>query len=287
MIFSLNITFIFVHGFMCQVYQKRDLLLAIFNSAFPSRDDICEMCDEKVGEELYKSLKGKRYLIIMDDIWNSEPWDDLKLNFPNDSNGSRILFTTRHENIWFGAAVPSSTVGDHDCELGLKIVVSSVVVEWQQCCPLELMEIGKQIAKKCEGLPLANVVISGLLAKQDKTLELWKHVAESIHSYTVSDPEQYMHTLELSYNVLPRYLKACFLYLGAFMEDYEIPVWKLIWLWAAEGFICQNEQKTLEEVAEDYLINLMDRSLVIVSKKSSSGEIKAFYVHDLLRDLCI
>ncbi|XP_059649742.1 late blight resistance protein R1-A-like [Cornus florida] len=270
--------------YVSQVYQKKDLLLAILSSAFQSRDYICETHDKILGADLYRLLKGKRYLIVMDDIWNSEPLKDLKIYLPNDNNGSRILFTTRHENV---------AVAFHAKPHHLRFLNEDE--SWdllrlktfrKESCPLELMEIGKQIARKCRGLPLAIVAISGLLAKQDKTLERWKHVAESVSSYMVSDPEQYMHTLELSYNVLPYYLKACFLYLGAFTE-YEIPVQKLIWLWVAEGFIWQNEQKTLEEVAEDYLMDLIDRSLVIVSKKRSNGEIKACCVHDLMRDLCL
>ncbi|XP_059650662.1 putative late blight resistance protein homolog R1A-10 [Cornus florida] len=154
-------------------------------------------------------------------------------------------------------------------------------------CPIDLIEIGKEIAKKCGGLPLAIVVISGLLAKKDETEEWWKHVSGSVGSYIISDPEQYMDTLALSYNHLPQHLKPCFLYFGAIPEDYEIPVRQLISLCVAEGFIRQNEQKSLEEVAEDYLMDLIDRSLTIVSKRRSDGGIKACCVHDLLHDLCL
>ncbi|XP_059649741.1 putative late blight resistance protein homolog R1B-17 [Cornus florida] len=290
--------------YVSQVYKKEVLLHAVFSSAFQSRDDVRNLSDEKLtgedlgkkklteeeyneklGEKLYKRLKGNRYLIIMDDIWNSEPWNDLKRYFPNDSNGSRILFTTRHEDVAVALhAKPHRLRFLNEDESWDLLRLKTFLKE---SCPLNLMEIGKKIARKTRGLPLAIVVISGLLAKQDKTLEWWKHVAKSVSSYMVSDPEQYMHTLELSYNHLPHYLKPCFLYLGAFIEDHEIPVQKLIWLWVAEGFIWKNEQKTLEEVAVNYLMDLIDRSLVIVSKKRSNGEIKACRVHDLLRDLCL
>ncbi|KAL7181043.1 hypothetical protein ACSBR1_039992 [Camellia fascicularis] len=128
-------------------------------------------------------------------------------------------------------------------------------------CPPQLIEIGKQIMKRCEGLPLAIVVIAGLLAKNIKTQESWKKVVQSVSSYIVSDPNQYLDTLALSYNHLPRHLKPCFLYLGAFPEDQEISVQRLIWLWITEGFIQKIEQKSLEEVAEGYLMDLIQRSL--------------------------
>lgn len=96
-----------------------------------------------------------------------------------------------------------------------------------------------------------------------------------------------MDTLALSYNHLLLHLKPCFLYLGAFREDSEIAVRKLIWLWVAEGFIRPEGQKCLEDVAEECLINLIDRSLVIVSQRRINGGIKSCRIYDLLRKLCL
>ncbi|KAJ9549683.1 hypothetical protein OSB04_022226 [Centaurea solstitialis] len=149
-------------------------------------------------------------------------------------------------------------------------------------CPEPLEKTGKQIAERCRGLPLAILVISGLLAKTEKTVEWWTRVLNSIGSYLIDDPEQYMSTLELSYNHLPQHLKSCFLYLGAFPEDLEIDVWKLLWLWVAEGFV----KPAMENIAEQYLIDLVERSLVIVERKRLDGGIKVCRVHDLLHDLC-
>ncbi|XP_028123901.1 late blight resistance protein R1-A-like [Camellia sinensis] len=88
--------------------------------------------------------------------------------------------------------------------------------------------------KKCKGLPLVVVVITGLLANK-KTW--WKQISQSVSSYIVSDPNQYLDTLALSYNHLLHHLKPCFLYLVAFPKDQEISVQRLLWLWIAEGFI--------------------------------------------------
>ncbi|XP_076882246.1 putative late blight resistance protein homolog R1B-23 [Bidens hawaiensis] len=96
-----------------------------------------------------------------------------------------------------------------------------------------------------------------------------------------------MDTLALSYNHLPSHLRPCFLYLGVFPGDCDIPVHKLIRLWVAQGFIDETGSKSLEDVAEDYLMDLLGRSLVTVSEKGDDGEIKACHVHDLLRSLCM
>ncbi|KAD4982087.1 hypothetical protein E3N88_18758 [Mikania micrantha] len=94
-------------------------------------------------------------------------------------------------------------------------------------------------------------------------------------------------TLALSLDHLPQHLRDCYLYVGGFPEDCKIPVRRLIWLWIAEGFIHEDGQKPLEEVAEDYLMDLVDRNLLIVAKRRPNGAVKACRIHDLLRELCL
>ncbi|KAL0436766.1 UNVERIFIED_CONTAM: putative late blight resistance proteinR1A-10 [Sesamum radiatum] len=96
-----------------------------------------------------------------------------------------------------------------------------------------------------------------------------------------------MNILALSYDYLPSFLKACFLYMGAFPKDYEIPVSRLIWLWIAEGFVLPVRSKGLEDVANDYLEDLVNRNLILVGKRRLNGRIKSCRIHDLLRDLCM
>ncbi|XP_019154320.1 PREDICTED: putative disease resistance RPP13-like protein 3 [Ipomoea nil] len=112
----------------------------------------------------------------------------------------------------------------------------------------------------------------------------WKNVAESVIGDSI---EACSSVLSLSYNQLPHPSKACFLYFGVFPEDYEIPVKKLVKLWAAEGFLEAVNNKNLEEVATECLQDLVDRSLVLVGKQSYNGKIKTIRMHDLLRDLCL
>ncbi|CAH1421598.1 unnamed protein product [Lactuca virosa] len=231
--------------------------------------------------------EGSKYLVIFDDIWDDSHWKELKQYFPDDRNGSRILLTTRNSNLG------STTAHSH--RLRLRTARESwrilqMMVFKNGKCPWRLYDIGKQISRKCCGLPLAVSITAGLL-RGKWTRASWKEVAESLSNYIVNDPNQYMDTLALSYNHLPPHLRPCFLYLGAFPGDCDIPVHKLIWLWVAQGFIHQtgsgSGSKTLEDVAEGYLMDLLGRSLVIVSKKGVDGQIKACHVHDLLRSLCL
>ena len=153
----------------------------------------------------------------------------------------------------------------------------------------------------CAGLPLAITVLAGLLARK-VTVEEWKTVYENVDVYirrgTNLDQEykgdqEYagaLRVLALSYDDLPYRLKLCFLYLGHFPEDYEIPVKRLAQLWIAEGFISSGSQRhgsveVLEDVAYACLIELVERCMVQVGTFGSTKKIKTCHLHDLMRDL--
>ncbi|KAG8383915.1 hypothetical protein BUALT_Bualt04G0063700 [Buddleja alternifolia] len=246
---------------------------------------ILDMEEEILAERVYKSLKGRRYLIAMDDIWSLDVWDDLHRCFPDDGNGSRILFTSRNRD----AAPPNSiiqelpTLSNEQCwELLQKKVFGN------EMCPSQLLDIGNQVAASCGGLPLAVVVVAGILSTMDRERITWENVGGSLSSYIFAEGNNSTTLiLELSYKHLADYLKPCFLYFGAFANEKEIPVRKLERLWIAEGFICKEEGKSVESVAEEYLMELIGKSLVIVTGRRSDGGVKYCVIHDLLRDLCL
>ncbi|XP_015160039.1 putative late blight resistance protein homolog R1B-12 isoform X4 [Solanum tuberosum] len=154
-------------------------------------------------------------------------------------------------------------------------------------CPPLLEETGKHIVQQCQGLPLSVVVVAGLLGKMDPTHDNWKKVEENLNSFFGTVSERCQSILSLSYNYLPQYLKACFLYVGGFPEDREINVSKLIRLWIAEQFVKARNNKRLEVVAEEYLEELIDRSLILTGKQRANGRIETCKIHDLFRQLCL
>lgn len=274
--------------YVSQTYRKRDLLLEMLGHIMDITDSILEMSDDDLDIELYRCLKRKRYLIVMDDIWSIEAWYDLERIFPNDENGSRILITSR---------LPDVALKIKADRIPHPLRLLSHDESWEllqtklfkgKDCPIELVTVGSQIAKSCQGLPLAIVAISGILERTEMTLDSWQKVSESLYSRIASDPQtSCMEILKLSYEHLPNYLKPCFLYLGAFLENKEIPVRKLTRLWIAEGFIRSTGLEGVEDLAEEYLRDLIGRSLVIALKSRSNGGIKTCCVHDMLHTLCL
>ncbi|XP_073036688.1 putative late blight resistance protein homolog R1A-10 [Primulina eburnea] len=264
-----------------QSYSIRDIMSSILDSMNKSSKG------DQLGLDVYQNLKGRRYLMVIDDIWDTSAWDDLKMMFPDDETGSRIVLTTRIADV-AAYASPSGTLhqigllnNDHSWELLCAKVFGD------DTCPLNLQEIGKTIAQNCGGLPLSIVVIGGLLSKLEMTQEVWQSVAENVTSFVFSSDDRCSAILRLSYNYLPQYLKACFLYIGIFPKNQELSVSKLTMMWVAEGFLGQAHGRSLEELAERCVDDLLDRSLILKSRKNSEGKIKAFRIHDLLLDFCI
>ncbi|XP_019235149.1 PREDICTED: putative late blight resistance protein homolog R1B-16 [Nicotiana attenuata] len=217
-----------------QVYTRKDLLLSILSDATHEPIDLSKEGESELASRLKQTLMRRRYLLIIDDVWEKDAWNDLRLCFPDD-NGSRIILTTR---LWEVSLYAARYTDPHDLRLFNNDESWSLLqrkVFGEENCPEELKQVGQEIAKKCKGLPLSVVLVAGLLAR---------------------------------------------------MEDREILVSKLTRLWIAEDFIEDDDDKDLEDIAEDYFEDLIRRNLVIVTKKRSIGKIKACRVHDLVLDFC-
>ncbi|EYU33209.1 hypothetical protein MIMGU_mgv1a025298mg, partial [Erythranthe guttata] len=228
-------------------------------------------------EKMYKSLKGRRYLIVMDDMWNTKAWDDVRGIFPDDDNGNVAFYVDSSSELHEMCFMDE----DESWNLLRQKVFGN------QDCPSELEDIGKKIAKGCGGLPLAIVVIGGLLRTLSKTQASWRQIAENVNSIVATQDGEFEEVLSLSYTHLPHHLRPCFLYMGGFPEDYEIHVSKLIRLWVAEGYLETNVCERTEEMAEEYFVDLVKRSLVLATSWKSNGKIKTCSMHDLMRDLCV
>ncbi|XP_047962183.1 putative late blight resistance protein homolog R1A-10 [Salvia hispanica] len=225
------------------------------------------MDEKELVVELHKLLWGRRYLIILDDMWSIDVWDKLKFSFPDCGNGSRILVTTRMSNL-----AAHLTNSYNIFKIGFLDEVSSwtlfsVTIFGEQSVPTQLVKIGKKIVKKCNGLPLAIAVIGGLMAKSDATLEYWVYIEENLSSKVNSENNDYcLRILKLGYNQLPVHLKPCFLYMGLFKEDRVIRASEIVELWNSEGFLKPVGNTSLTTIAKEYLKELVDRNLILVHK---------------------
>ncbi|XP_060172236.1 putative late blight resistance protein homolog R1B-23 isoform X1 [Lycium barbarum] len=284
-----------------QEYLTRDLWLGILSCIsqlknevqdetyrLAVRDEINESSDDQLMHMIYKKLMRRRYLVIMDDIWSKDIWDLMTRIFPDDNNGSRIILTSRHKEVAEHADPDSNP---HEMSLlntdNSWKLLHDKVFGVEHACPPELEDIGKQVAQKCQGLPLALLVVAGHLSKISRTRECWDDVAKTISKIVASEPDKCLGVLGMSYSYLPNHLKACFLSMGAFPEDFEVSTERLIQLWVAEGILRNERLKSLEETGKQSLEDLISRNLIIVRKRRFNGEMKTCGIHDLVRDLIL
>ncbi|PON70695.1 NB-ARC domain, LRR domain containing protein [Trema orientale] len=283
--------------FISQQFVPRDVLYEILTQVGREneREISGNLKDHHLIVRVRACLKGKRYLVVLDDVWRTEAWNSIKSAFPKGKKGSKVLFTTRNKEValsanpWSSLVEPSFLTFEESWELLRRKAFPRYVVS--KCgSPLEFEKLGKEMVKNCGGLPLAIVVLGGLLSTKN-SLEGWEKVLRDVSS-RVSRQCGVEEILALSYNDLPYYLKPCFLYIGSFPEDLEIPKRKLIRLWIAEGFVptpSEGEvEETMEDIAEQYLGELIDRCMVQVNKMDYTGMgVKTCRMHDLMREFCV
>ncbi|KAL2337129.1 hypothetical protein Fmac_011575 [Flemingia macrophylla] len=234
--------------------------------------------------ELKQRLMGKKFLLVLDDVWNESfsSWDALKVPFIFGSTGSRILVTTRTKKV---ASVMNSSellhlkpLENEDC---WKLFVNFAFHDKDTSKYPNIVSVGSTIVEKCGGLPLAIKTLANSLRAKFSHHE-WVKILESDMWHLSEDDSSINPALRLSYHNLPSYLKRCFAYCSIFPKGYEFDSNQLIKLWMAEGLLsfCQIN-KSEEELGSEFFNDLVARSFF----QQSRGRGSHFTMHDLLNDL--
>ncbi|XP_078159336.1 putative disease resistance RPP13-like protein 3 isoform X2 [Carex rostrata] len=275
-----------------QTYNLNELLKEILYKVKPDmKKKVPPVTDRDLPVKLKKYfLKGKRYLIILDDVWDINLWGQLKKALPDMYNASRVIITTRSLDV---AKVADCNTKPYKLRYlsdneGLALLFINAFQQQVQPekYPAHLLDVAKRLTKRCGGLPLALIVLGGILTRRERTYPDWNTLYETIDWHD-KDGIQCSQILASSYEDLPRYLKDCFLYFSAFPEDYKISGVHITRMWMAEGFVPKDGAGTIEYRAEKCLEELVQRCLIQVTKKSWNGYCKYCSIHDLLRDLAI
>ncbi|XP_059318183.1 putative late blight resistance protein homolog R1A-3 isoform X2 [Lycium ferocissimum] len=268
-----------------QNYKLREVYLNVLKGLKKRVDGYQIMGADGLAWEIRGNIaKGGKCLIVLDDIWEPQVVEDVKKVFPKNNKGHRILMTTRQQNVALFANTDPHQLKFLEEEESFELLERRVFGKGN--CPAELEEVGKIIAGKCSGVPLAIVVIAGGLRGHPNQID-WLRVERDVVLHLYGDNhESCLKLVELSYNCLPKEMKTCFLYCGVFPRGFDILSWKLIRLWIAEGLIKPQQTYTLEETAEFYLNDLVNRNLVILTQKRSNGQLKTCRLHDMLHQFC-
>jgi len=249
----------------------------------------CKLSDLNALQlELTDRMKGKRFLIVLDDVWieDCDNWCSLTKPFLSGISGSKVLVTTRNENV--AAIVPLRTVkvyhldklSNEDCWLVFANHAFPLPEASEKRGTLE--KIGKEIVKKCNGLPLAAQSLGGMLRRKEAIRD-WNNVLESDIWELPESQCKIIPALRISYHYLPPQLKRCFVYCSLYPKDCQFKKDELIQLWMAEDLVkAAKKGKTLEEVGQEYFDDLVSRCF-FQSTSRSCGDY--FVMHDLIHDL--
>lgn len=270
--------------YVSQSYQRKEVFLRILRAVTQVTSDTYTMSDDMLAEMIQEQLRNRKYFFIMDDVCTRDAWDDIKIAFPYNDRSSRVLITSRNRSVALHANPRIQPYDLHFLTTDESRKLLRRKVFGEESCPFHLEEYESVIIQKCGGLPQAIVGTAGILINHSTASYWWRKVSETVNDSGSGD--QSNDVLTLSYNNLPFHLKPCFLYLGVFPEDYEISAWKLMQLWISEGFIESDGEPSKEEVAENYLHDLVDRDLVTMGQRRSDGRIKTCRIRSSVRDFC-
>ncbi|KAG2299934.1 hypothetical protein Bca52824_036406 [Brassica carinata] len=284
--------------FVSQECRQKHVWRGILQSLKPKNEEqrIGEMTVSGLQDELFKLLETQRCLIVLDDLWNTSAWELIKPAIPH-KTGSKILLTSRNESVGLHPDIrrvmfrPRFLTDEDSWEVFQKIaLIERKDIEFQVD---DLTEEIQQMLKQCGGLPLAVKTLGGLLATK-RTASEWRKVHNNIRSHIAGESGSIgtsliFNVISLSYEDLPSHLKHCFLYLAHFPEDHEIQTETLFNYWVAEGIvIVSSEETTIVDVAEDYLEELVKRSMVLVGKRNVvTSRIESCRLHDVVREVCL
>ncbi|KMT06939.1 hypothetical protein BVRB_6g152760 [Beta vulgaris subsp. vulgaris] len=260
-----------------QSYKPADILLKILEE-FGVPENVQH--DVKTSQDILSASAMLRnymvqnnnlsYIVVLDDVWDCDLLKCIDVALPSNQEGSRILMTTRNKKVakyWksslYGNDYVAKRLSEEDAwELFCKRLFNN-----NNYPDRALEEVSREILAKCAGLPLVILAVAGLLATKKKSISVWKTVRDNLgHEYKKSHSSSYEDTKKImlySYHDLPYNLKACFLYFGMFPEDHDIEVSKLVRSWVAEALAKSEGAYTPEEVAEDYVKDLIERGLVM------------------------
>ncbi|KAH0715596.1 hypothetical protein KY284_008501 [Solanum tuberosum] len=229
--------------------------------------------------KLKESLKGKKFLVVLDDVWNDNynEWDDLRNLFVQGDLGSKIIVTTRKENVALMMGSGPINVGTLSSEVSWALFKRHSLENRDPEEHAKFEEVGRKIADKCKGLPLALKALAGILRCKSEVNEWTDNLRSEIWELP-SCLNGILPALMLSYNDLPAHLKQCFAYCAIYPKDYPFCKDQVIHLWIANGLVQQFHS------GNQYFLELRSRSLfewVPVSERKPEG----FLMHDLVNDL--
>ena len=247
--------------------------------------------EDRKAKEIRRVLKTKKFVLLLDDIW--EPLDLVRVGIPpvGDGNESKIVFTTRSADVCRGmAAQKSIKVECLEWKEALSLFQAKVGEDTLNSHP-DIPKLAEMVAKECKGLPLALIVIARAMASA-KTPEEWERNLQKLRLYpkdVAGTENDLFSVLAFSYDYLPdEATKSCFLYCSLFPEDDQIPPEHLIQLWIGEGFLDEYDDIQESRNQGGKIIQMLKHACLLeVGTGPFSIDGEYLKMHDVIRDMAL
>ncbi|KAK1364433.1 putative disease resistance protein RGA3 [Heracleum sosnowskyi] len=264
--------------------------MKILNQMVVSLTSMPSVLDNAEGliKDLQEKLKGEKFLLVLDDVWNEKPaeWEKLRnsLLAVGVATGSSILVTTRKQEV----------IDAMRCSDPYRVQKLSEADSWELFKHRAFTDggvseteafadLGRRMVKRCGGLPLAIKTLGGLLYSK-KTEQEWSWIQNS----EIWKLEGALSSLRLSYDNLPySSLKRCFAYCSIIPKDSHIFKDQLIQIWMALGFLSGDGGVLMEDIGNQYFDILLWNCLLQDVERDEYGDIYKCKMHDLVHDLAL
>ncbi|KAJ6376035.1 hypothetical protein OIU77_000911 [Salix suchowensis] len=273
-------------------FDMRLLVEKIVNSATGGGgvgEDYGKMEMDELQEVLRESLEDKKFLLVLDDLWNENPakWDELKDFLRAGAGGSMILGTTRGNRVasMVGTMPTYNLPGlpHDDC---LALFVNYAFQKEQEKQYPNLLKIGEEIVRKCGGVPLAVRTLAGQLFSNTDEQE-WVRIKDTELWKTEQKGNDILPALRVSYEQLPSDLKRCFAYCSLFPKNYEFNDYELTQFWMAHGLLrSSNGCSQLEEDIGFGYLKELEYGCFLQDFRDQYGSLQ-FKMHDVMHDLAL
>eukprot|EP00261_Vitis_vinifera_P016165 XP_010644907.2 PREDICTED: putative disease resistance protein RGA4 isoform X1 [Vitis vinifera] len=244
---------------------------------------------ETMKTKLHEKISQKRYLLVLDDVWNQNPqqWDHVRTLLMVGAIGSKIVVTTRKPRV-------ASLMGDYfpinlkglDENDSWRLFSKITFKDGEKDVHTNITQIGKEIAKMCKGVPLIIKSLAMILRSKREPGQ-WLSIRNNKNLLSLGDEnENVVGVLKLSYDNLPTHLRQCFTYCALFPKDYEIEKKLVVQLWIAQGYIqsSNDNNEQLEDIGDQYFEELLSRSLLEEVEDDFANTVM-YKMHDLIHDL--
>ncbi|KAJ1703874.1 hypothetical protein LUZ63_003653 [Rhynchospora breviuscula] len=264
-------------------YRVTEILSKIHKkvkSQVPHEKKVQSNVGNDISEVLMDELDDGRYLLVLDGMASITDWNTIKASLPDLRNGSRVVLIMQSDcegvDQFVEQSHPTLKIERLDEEMSKRLFLNRVFGMHSYPSWFDEKTYGKDVFSLTQGLPLAIVILAGLLRSKESQAE-WDSEFEQLKD--VKRVRALGRILARSFDDLPHSVKSCFLYLGALPETKLHDGNKLVRLWISEGFIKPKKGIILEEIGQQHLKELVSRCLVELVDKDAQGDVQLFSVH--------